>query len=321
MKLLFANIGWMSHYRGNNPNDKIVGGGSWDNDDKHEVFNFMPIDGFCYGYVQPSRDSIRLNRIDSEGGNKEYLKDVLVVWVSTHPTAGGTYIVGWYKNATVYSHFQYSSIKSRGKFDYNIKAKENDCILLPIDRRVFLVPRATKEKNGLLGKSNVWFADKDFPYVIKFREEVIEYINSHSEKKDGITRKAVKVDVEAKNRVEKAAVDFVTKQYKNLGYSIKSREKDNIGWDLDATKGKIHLKLEVKGLAGSQISVHISANEYEKMNANKDDYRLCVVINAILSPKMIVFIYDKSSGAWVSDCNPTIKLSFDVHPTYVARVE
>lgn len=312
----------MSHYRGSNPNDKIVGGGSWSNDDKHEVFNFMPIDGFCYGYVQPSRyQTIRLDRIDSESKNKEYLKGVLVVWVSTHPTAGGTYIVGWYKNATVYSHFQYSNIKARGEFDYNIKAKENDCTLLPVDRRVILVPRATKEKKGLLGESNVWFADKDYPYVTKFRREVIDYIDRYSDEKNSITRNAIKVDVEAKNRVEKAAIDFVTKQYQSLGYSIKSREKENIGWDLDATKDKVHLKLEVKGLAGSQVSVHISANEFDKMNANKNDYRLCVVINAVTSPQLIVFVYDIVYDAWISDCDPTIKLSFELHPSYVARIE
>lgn len=34
MKILFANIGWMTHYRGKNAKDQIVGGGSYRNDDK-----------------------------------------------------------------------------------------------------------------------------------------------------------------------------------------------------------------------------------------------------------------------------------------------
>lgn len=42
-KILFANIGWMTHYKGNTKKDQIVGGGSWSNDDKHEAFNFSPI--------------------------------------------------------------------------------------------------------------------------------------------------------------------------------------------------------------------------------------------------------------------------------------
>ena len=49
MRILFANIGWMTHYRGNSATDKIVGGGSYRNDDKHEAYNFLPLNGKCYG--------------------------------------------------------------------------------------------------------------------------------------------------------------------------------------------------------------------------------------------------------------------------------
>ena len=49
MKVLFANIGWMTHYQGNNAKDQIVGGGSWRNDDKHEAYNFLPINGSTNG--------------------------------------------------------------------------------------------------------------------------------------------------------------------------------------------------------------------------------------------------------------------------------
>ena len=41
MRILFANIGWMIHYRGYNPKDQIDGGGSYRNDDKHEVYRIM----------------------------------------------------------------------------------------------------------------------------------------------------------------------------------------------------------------------------------------------------------------------------------------
>ena len=50
------------------------------------------------------------------------------------------------------------------------------------------------------------------------------------------------------------------------GYNVISVEDENKGWDLEATKGKAFLCIEVKGLAGSQISVHISKNESSKMN-------------------------------------------------------
>ena len=81
MRVLFANIGWMTHYQGNTAKDKIVGGGSYRDDDKHEAFNFQNLQGKCYGYVQPVRFGlINLQRIDKKC-NKEQdkLTNVLVV--------------------------------------------------------------------------------------------------------------------------------------------------------------------------------------------------------------------------------------------------
>ena len=119
-----------------------------------------------------------------------------------------------------------------------------------------------------------------------------------------------------------AAVTFVTKEYQKLGYKVTSREKENIGWDLDAEKNGIKLKLEVKGLAQSQVSVRISENEYKSMLANKKDYRLCVVTNALKNqPAMVIFIWDELKKAWLSDRDPSIKLSIELKPSYLAVVE
>ena len=125
MRILFANIGWMVHYRGNNAKDQIKGGGSYRDDDKHEAFNFLSINGKCYGYVQPVRwGGINIERIE-KGCKDDKLSNVLVVWIATHPSAGGTYIVGWYKNANVFKSFQDSKNPQRNKYDYNIVAKDN----------------------------------------------------------------------------------------------------------------------------------------------------------------------------------------------------
>ena len=40
MSYLFCNVGWMADYKGQNENDKIVGGGSYV--EKYEVCNFAP---------------------------------------------------------------------------------------------------------------------------------------------------------------------------------------------------------------------------------------------------------------------------------------
>ena len=169
-RILFANIGWMVHYRGNNSVDQIKGGGSYRDDDKHEAFNFLPIDGRCYGYVQPVRWSrINLDRISKESDG-ERLDNVLVIWIARHPKAGGTYIVGWYKNATVYADFQDSGSSLRNKYGYNIVAKESDCTLVPLDQRTFKIPRAKTDGKGFLGQSNIWYADSTEKAVRQYRE-------------------------------------------------------------------------------------------------------------------------------------------------------
>ena len=322
MRILFANIGWMAHYRGNNAKDQIKGGGSYRDDDKHEAFNFLPINGKCYGYVQPVNwGGINIGRIE-KGCEDDKLSNVLVVWIATHPSAGGTYIVGWYKNANVFKSFQDSRNSLRNKYGYNIVAKDDECTLLPIDQRTFQVPRAKSGGKGFLGQSNVWYADSSSKTVQQFREEVIAYIKSYTGEAKHISRQTLKVNAVVRKQVEVAAVAYVTKEYQKLGYKVTSREKENIGWDLDAEKKGIKLKLEVKGLAQSQVSVRISENEYKSMMANKKDYRLCVVTNALKNhPAMVVFIWDEDRKAWLSDRDPSVRLSIELKPSYLAVVE
>ena len=156
MRLLFANIGWMQHYKGNCNADMIVGGGSWDNKDKHEAFNFQELNGLCYGYVQAVGDKINLSRIDKSVSKFDDMIDkVLVVWVAKRPDSKGSYIVGWYNNATVYADYHSSNSSARNRYAYNIVAKKGDCVLLPVDLRTMSVPRATTMGKGFLGQSNV----------------------------------------------------------------------------------------------------------------------------------------------------------------------
>lgn len=322
MRMLFANIGWMEHYKGNCKADMIVGGGSWDNKDKHEAFNFQDLKGMCYGYVQTVKSSkLTLSRIDKTvPKSDDKIEKVLVIWMARRP-GGGTYIVGWYNNATVYADYRSSNSQARNRYDYNITAKKEDCVLLPVDMRTMNVPRATSAGKGFLGQSNVWYADYNITRVRDFRNAVVEYVKKYKAKKKTVVRYQVKVDAKARKEIEKAAVDHVIGEYKKRGYKVVSREKDNVGWDLDAINGKIHLKLEVKGLASSAISVHITGNEHDKMFKDKKNYRLCVVINAKVNPQMIVFVWDSMTEQWVSEEDSSIVLSIDMKPTYIAYVE
>ena len=320
--MLFANIGWMIHYQGQSASDVITGGGSYRDDDKHEAFNFQNLHDMCYGYVQPVNwGHITPSRIDKNIENTaDKIEDVLVVWTARRPDSGGTFIVGWYKHATVFRVFQKSSSKERKKYSYNIMAKAEDCLLLSVDDRTIEVPRTQRGQKGGMGQSNVWYADKNIPAIILFRQYVKDYIQSKVKKQGKKERKHFRINVEAKKLVEETAVKIVRGTYEERGFEVISVEKDNLGWDLEARKGKVHLRIEVKGLADEAISVHITQNEYSKMrDRDNANYRLCVVTNVLCKPELSTFIFD--GDKWICEEDNEMVLSFNEQIAAIAYVK
>lgn len=315
-RILFANIGWMINYQGNTSTDHIKGAGSYIDADKHEVYNFKKVNGYYYGYVQPAIDTINLKRID-ENCSGDVLDDVLVVWMSPFEGAKSRRIVGWYNHATVYRHIQPDVNGQRGGYGYFIKAHTRDCVLLPVIERRIMVPKA----KNFSGQKNVWYADSPDPEVKAFLKEVWNYISNYSSGTKPKSNQPAKVDAAARKTVETRAVDYVLTYFKSLGYQVTSVEKENKGWDLEAVQDGLKLLLEVKGLAGEEISVHITQNEFEKMKSNKNNYFLCVVTNAMLSPTLYTFEWNERSGCCVSNDGNNLKLTIDLIPTYIARVE
>jgi len=106
------------------------------------------------------------------------------------------------------------------------------------------------------------------------------------------------IDVFKRQRVEMSAVETVIEHFENLNYIVISKEKDNVGWDLEATNNKGTLLLEVKGLSGKTVSIELSPNEYQKSNENKEQYKLCIVTNALLTPKLEIFSYNFDFKYW-----------------------
>ncbi|MBR3090221.1 MAG: DUF3883 domain-containing protein [Prevotella sp.] len=320
-RILFANIGWMIHYNGQSSNDTISGGGSYRDDDKHEAYNFMDLNGWCYGYVQPvGNGNIYLSRIDANiDKSKEKIEDVIVIWTARRPDVGGTYIIGWYKHATVYKTWQEINAVVRNNYAFNVKAKAKDCTLLPVDDRCFQIPRAKKGVKGWIGQSNIWYADSNIIEVKRFRKKVIDYIVTESKQKK--TRiKHFGVNVEVKKQVEKAAINIVRKAYEKKGFTVDSVEEENKGWDLEALKEKLMLRIEVKGLSGEEISVYLTQNEYDKMrDKNNANYRLCIVTKVLIDPEMYTFIYN--GDKWVCEENSERSLCFDEQIAAIAYIE
>ncbi len=147
-RIIFLRIGWMNRYQGQNASDHISGGGAFveQHGYGHEIFNFQPFEGRVYGYVQspgsghnqPQGPGINVNRLGAAA--EDSIPGVLAVWVATSPH-GGSYVVGWYSNATVHRCWQVpppgaNRSYAGEEFGYYVTALGNDAVLLPPDERL-----------------------------------------------------------------------------------------------------------------------------------------------------------------------------------------
>lgn len=113
-------------------------------------------------------------------------------------------------------------------------------------------------------------------------------------------------------RIEQAAIDFVTRSLNQRGYSVKSREADKCGFDLEATMGSERLEIEVKGVKGSLEEFLITSGEYHYAMKRSPDYRLYLVLNALggsptlseLAPPQLVDDFDFRAIAFRASRKP-----------------
>jgi len=181
--MVFFNVGWMEKYRGE---PQIHGGGKYVKINKfgHEVLNFEPHGNQLYGYVQPpGKGDVKKIRIKNLGAKEDddSIDGVTVVWTAPNPEKGGTYIVGWYKKATVYKEWQQPNVKMNRIVDgkeigYFVTAPEANAVLIPEEARYFKVPRRQK---GYLGMSNIWYPKSGDYGVPEFVERVEKYIDTY----------------------------------------------------------------------------------------------------------------------------------------------
>lgn len=293
--MLFLNTGWMTAYQGLASGDTIHGGGTfvWEQGFGHEMFNFQKSNGRVYGYAHST--GIKLERI---GGNKtdDKIDGVLVVWLATHPM-GGSFVVGWYRNATIYRKCQpappASSRTYDGKeFEYFVTVAASDATLLAPDDRTYPIKRQVK---GWLGQYNVWYADNPREHR-ELRRNILKYVKTRRPPRGA--KQARQPDPVLRCRVEEAAMTVTVNYYSALGYAVDRRDKDNLGWDLDATLGKRELQLEVKGLSGSVTCVELTPNEYAQMQRLRHTYRICIVTDTLTNPRLAVFAFNAESGQW-----------------------
>ena len=165
MRILFCNIAWMKEYRGNEDGkDTPLNGGSYvdETGDAHEKYNFTPVNMegreglYCLGFFETKSHNgkdVNQMRIENIAGcellkKEESVDDVLVVYCAKHPAHKFTTVVGWYKHATVFRHYQEAVFAPEDIQYYNAIANSSDCVLLPAglrSRKVqWEVPRKSK---------------------------------------------------------------------------------------------------------------------------------------------------------------------------------
>jgi hypothetical protein len=310
--MIFCRIGWMNQYDGLSGGDGILNGGKFvkAHGYGHEIFNFRESKGKVYGYCQPSgggvnsaASGIQIRRLGADR-NATSLVGVTVVWVATHSN-GGEYVVGWYKNATVFRNWQPAPSGEMRRhndedFGFYISANSQDAKLLPILKRSLKLPKLQK---GRFGQSNVWYAlDPDIH--AQWRMDVLEFIGAEgtiSPKPTLLPAGAIQTDLFIRQEVEKAAIKLTTEYFIELKFTVKSFEKDQVGWDLEATRDSQLLRLEVKGLSGHNAVAELTPNEFAKMQKFKETYCVCIVTNALQDPTLQVFAYSPDSARWESE--------------------
>lgn len=212
MRVLFCNIAWMDYYKGTiDGKDVPRNGGSYValHNDAHEYYNFDAVmlgeevgyskGEYCLGFVETkttnkkTRNQLNIEKIDGCElfKNEDEVDDVLVIYCAKYPDSSTqeTYVVGWYKHATVYRYHQTIEFPDNqgGIYyqDYNAIAKKEDCVLLPrpIRRKsnIWRVPRKSAGVSYGFGQANVWFANgrDENSNLDAFLNKIVKQINEY----------------------------------------------------------------------------------------------------------------------------------------------
>ena len=309
--VLFARVGWMRWYRGPQPNDeKPVGGGKYNRESLGgEAYNFLPLKGKVLGYFQPqlqpperrntNPSSIALERI-SPGSTGDFLSKVLTVFFATDPERGGQRIVGWFPSSTVYRYEQDSSLKAREYFSYYIEATEGDEVLVPENRREFVLPGG----KGGVGTANVCYVlEQDGqPKNSGWIAEALDYINSYalenaaqdptSETDAAITGNIAgtienAAGFQSNPRIRRAIEDYAMawaeRHLAKLKYPYRDTHK-NKPYDFICTIDGAEVFVEVKGMQDNGKAISLTPGEVAHAQKNRN-FALIIVHSVTVKGK------------------------------------
>ena len=164
--LLFAHISWMPEYSGK-PGESIFSTHGYviENEIGHERWNYKPEGDCIRGYV-PIRGKAKKNApgeiaIEKLGASKsdDLVEGITIVWFANHPdNPKNAYIIGWYRNATVFREAQF-----RRQREFRMQCAVEDATLLASSARTFAIPHVRSIRGRELGygygQSSLWYAE------------------------------------------------------------------------------------------------------------------------------------------------------------------
>ncbi|GAA0589290.1 protein NO VEIN domain-containing protein [Caenispirillum bisanense] len=316
--MALMHVIWMAEYQGPEKG-AYFGGFKWARKHGygHELYNFKPVDGLCYGHVEIMPRDIGGEEVDPQlriealgaGKDDNAAHGVLVVWTAPNPEKRGRTIIGWYKNATVYRDRQWpkGDLKKKrsykGPCSYRVVARAEDCMLLPPEKRVLTIPARTKGEKGLPGQFGAFYPGAhDQEKTRELERRIRAFIETgRAEPLGGKIKKPNPgkgpVDAKLRKEIEEAAVQHVWSHFEQLGFAIEDLQKDCVGYDLLATKGDEILCVEVKGRSGSEPVADFTPNEFDAIKRHQRNkfedgcYRICIVTDALIKPQLHHFAY------------------------------
>jgi hypothetical protein len=291
-----------------------------------EMFNFKNFRGRCYGHVEVVPRKIKRKivhpqlKVEKLGAAKgdSVATNVLVVWTAPDPRRAGRTVVGWYQNATVYREFKTPEgalAKSRTHDDilcaYRVMASAQDCVLIPPEKRALTFPPRTQGQKGIPGEFSAYYPGEHGEVGQTFVDKIQDFIAAYG---GPAPRRAGgnggwQVDPLLRKAIEDAAVKLVWSHFEDLRYDIENfQEKDGEGYDLKATRADEVLCIEVKGKSGNDIGADFTHHEYRAIRDTErgkfvsGSYRICIVTDALGSPRLYHFIYwpkvESRQGGW-----------------------
>jgi len=198
----------------------------------------------------------------------------------------------------------------RKNYDYNVKARTEDCVLLPISKRKFPVGHDIEgTREGRPGQANAFYVldhqgqEKDLgnPKNVWIRR-LIEYVENYdgpriSSRQDEIQEdmltaehssggQGFQSDVEVRLLIESHAMSICKKYYSDRGYQVED-VSINRPYDFILRKNGLSLLVEVKGTQTAGDTIVLTKNEVDLSRTQGDNMVLFIVHSIVMNERTV----------------------------------